>query len=940
MLNGKLPAKDTLVTFLTVCGVGDAELLRWLAAWQRISDGDVRQPAGAVRVCEASPRELGVHAAIQARGAVGELPMYVPRDVDAGLREAVSAGTNQGCFLLLVGSSSVGKTRSAYEAVLACVPDWWLVHPADAEQVRAVAAAARPAVVWLDELQRYLGDQGVTAETVRALRRAGAIVVATLWPEEYLIRTTPRRPGSEDPCQTDRELLDMAQVFDVAEVLSDIEQREATALAATDVCIRAALGTADAGLIQVLAAGPALVRWWDQSPDPYAKAVITAAADARRMGVEMPLPREFLADAVRGYLTPRQRAMARPGWLDVAVTYALTPLQGAAATLTPVPTDDGVLGRVAGYRIADYLLQHARRSRRAVCPPPACWQALLDHTFGCEKIRRLARAARVRMRYQYAEVLYRRLADDGDADAADTLAGLLVQQGRTDEAIAVLRPAAEAGVAFAMDRLVDLLLAQDRVDDAVAVLWPPDDDRRWCGATRLAEILVGLGRADEAVAALRMRADIGDQNAGFEVDNLLAKLGRVEELRARVDDAGDAGAVWQLTGLLIRQDRIGEAIDVIRPQADADHPNAARVLTDLLAQQGRLDELRERAATGDELSLWRLADLLADRGAAEELTILIDAHHSVPHFAYAVSGWLADVLADQGRLDTLRARADAGEPSAGFRLAESLIERGDLQELRTRIEAGDRPATLRMAQHLEGSGRIDQAIDVLRDRAGGDVALLCELVHLLARQGRTDEAITAARMAAGTGDGSQLDDLLVIHGHLDELRARADDGDTYAAFRLATLLEERGRTDEAIDLIRACADAGDNGARVRLADLLAEHGHIEELRVRADAGDEESANRLSHLLARQGSIDELQARAAAGDSSAAWSLVNVLVEHGRVDELKERADNGDQNAARHLIDLLTEQCRIDELQAEVDAGTHGAAERLTALRTGRDKRDD
>ena len=60
------------------------------------------------------------------------LPEYVPRDADAaefGIRARVAAAAQRGGFVLLVGGSSVGKTRSAAEAVRAVLPDWWLVHP-------------------------------------------------------------------------------------------------------------------------------------------------------------------------------------------------------------------------------------------------------------------------------------------------------------------------------------------------------------------------------------------------------------------------------------------------------------------------------------------------------------------------------------------------------------------------------------------------------------------------------------------------------------------------------------------------------------------------------------------------------------------------------------------------------------------------------------------
>jgi hypothetical protein len=56
-------------------------------------------------------------------------PEYVPQGVDAAdhpIRANVAAAVKRGGFVLLVGGSSVGKTRCAVEAVKALLPDWRL----------------------------------------------------------------------------------------------------------------------------------------------------------------------------------------------------------------------------------------------------------------------------------------------------------------------------------------------------------------------------------------------------------------------------------------------------------------------------------------------------------------------------------------------------------------------------------------------------------------------------------------------------------------------------------------------------------------------------------------------------------------------------------------------------------------------------------------------
>ena len=112
-------------------------------------DAGAGRPAGAVRAGEVDPRRLGVHAAISVPGVPDEVPPeYVPRDVDAdefGVRARVAAAAERGGFVLLVGGSSVGKTRCAVEAVKALLPDWWLVHLAVPDRGRRTGPGAAAA---------------------------------------------------------------------------------------------------------------------------------------------------------------------------------------------------------------------------------------------------------------------------------------------------------------------------------------------------------------------------------------------------------------------------------------------------------------------------------------------------------------------------------------------------------------------------------------------------------------------------------------------------------------------------------------------------------------------------------------------------------------------------------------------------------------------------
>ena len=400
------PSQADLVTVVTVL----ARAARWdpddaarraRDMWVAARMASARPPAGGIRVSQADPRRLGVHAAISVPGVPDEvLPEYVPRDADDGefgVRAKVAAAAERGGFVLLVGGSSVGKTRCAFEAVRALLPEWWLVHPAGPGEVAALAAAPTPrTVVWLDELQRYLdGEHGLTGGVVRALLNAPhpAVIIGTLWPDRYTAYTTMPAPGGADPHAREREVLDLAEVVRIGPEFSPAEQDRARAAAARDPRLRVALEAAGYGLTQTLAAAPQLVARWEdaRTADPYAWAVLTAALDAARLGARAPLSTDFLRAAAPGYCTSQQQAEAPGNWFEQALAYATGKLHGAVAALSPAGAG---MGQIAGYTAADYLIQHASRERRYGRMPASTWDAVLGHVRDPADAARLAGSAR------------------------------------------------------------------------------------------------------------------------------------------------------------------------------------------------------------------------------------------------------------------------------------------------------------------------------------------------------------------------------------------------------------------------------------------------------------------------------------------------------------------------------------------------------------------
>ena len=240
----RLPTRGKLIAFLAVCKVAPDGQDRWLEAWERVRTA-WRWPGPRAGYGSGPPSRAWWGCT--RRSASREYPMtspprYVPRDVDAaefGVRARVEAAERAGGFVLLVGGSSVGKTRCAVEAVKALLPQWWLVHPAGPDQVTALAQAPPPRgmVVWLDELQRYLdGEDGLTGGVARALLNDPhpVVIIGTLWPDRYSTYTAVPAPGGPDPREREREVLDLADVVRIDPEFSPAEQDRARAAAAGD----------------------------------------------------------------------------------------------------------------------------------------------------------------------------------------------------------------------------------------------------------------------------------------------------------------------------------------------------------------------------------------------------------------------------------------------------------------------------------------------------------------------------------------------------------------------------------------------------------------------------------------------------------------------------------------------------------------------------------
>ena len=330
------------------------------------------------------PIALGVHPAEVVTRVMGgqiitdRVPPYVPRDVQQQLRELVAAGG----FVLLVGDSTAGKTRAAYEAVRALLPDHVLVAPAGRRSLAAIVPAVqeqRRCVVWLDDLERFLGSDGLTVNMVDRLRGAGerdALVLATMRSAEfdrYSAREETGIAGAErDSWRDARGVLELATVVELRRTWSSEELERARAYT-DDSRIRAVLPKAgQLGVAELLAAGPELARdWrnaWRPGAHPRGAALVAAAVDCRRAGLHEPQPINLLTELAEQYLRDHGGPLLRPESPAEALEWATASSHGASSLL--LPTD-----RPEHYLALDYLIDLAGLNSI----PPAIWRSLIAH---------------------------------------------------------------------------------------------------------------------------------------------------------------------------------------------------------------------------------------------------------------------------------------------------------------------------------------------------------------------------------------------------------------------------------------------------------------------------------------------------------------------------------------------------------------------------------
>jgi len=482
------------------------------------------------------PISLGVHPAVpvdqpgfRELGQASAVPTYVPRDVDDTLDAALGRATTGRAFVLVVGDSAAGKTRVAYEAMRRTVPDWRLIVPGSRESLAALLNVDMPlhdTVVWLDDLERFLGPDGLTIKLLDRLagdRSARVAVLATMRAAEWRAIADGGMSGLRvDLASIERyfHVVRLSRHFTPAELARANDRawdpRIATALAAT---------RSSHEIPELLVASLRLLERWrhaDALDNPSAivgGAIVTAAIDCRRAGFLRPIPEALLYDLYSVYLPSRFAHPVDRHVFQQGLAWATTPVAGIRALLMPAADR---------FAVADYLVATREADVAAPPVPQLVWERILAHLHEDDALT-VAGAAEQAGQMLVAERAYRKAADGGHASAMRALGRLVERRGNPGEAITYYRKAVAAGDSNAaadlarltqrprdsgvrkvacrvMRRLLDLAQQQgDQPDQGRDVnLWVKQDELAgWIGASRSATARVLKGLRQEGIITTR-----------------------------------------------------------------------------------------------------------------------------------------------------------------------------------------------------------------------------------------------------------------------------------------------------------------------------------------------------------------------------------------------------------------------------------------------------
>jgi tetratricopeptide (TPR) repeat protein len=772
------------------------------------------------RVADVDPYgEIGVTRSLYSRDRIDPYlrRLRVDDDLEAALR--------RDNFVLLVGRSKAGKSRTAFEAVRRTMPDARLLVPRPgAEALRGLLELDPPlaldqkvpVVVWLDNLERYLSASGgVDLDTLARLATLTdkVVIVGT-------IRSNLRQSllGTEgESGRAARLVLDQARSIIVPSDLDEAEAEEAGRLYPQEKFER--------GIGEQLVAAPALERRYHDGflSDDIGRvgwALVQAAVDWSRVGMFRSISEPELIELARHYLPPRGM-WSNPDAAGIAagLAWAVAEPHNAPVALLE---EEGPQGSGRAFKAFDYIVSYGDEDKSGMAPEPSsvAWDFALEH---CDHFEALQVAGVAEFRQQ-PEVAQRAtiLAGQSDQPLVASLAGYLAGSW------------AEMGG--------DKVAARSAYQRAADLGTPGDLTTAGLAAVNLSQLQREEGDLAAAKQSLRRAIGlcdpVGTPLAGINLGGILAEEGDLEGARwayLQALHSLDQQGLDSELALNLTRSALGALGPVLhRLGDDVNAESTLRYAIELGGDGGSvtrpfLDLGAVLAAKGDQI-----AALEAYRRASssKDITVAAAAH-------YAVATLLEDT--DPAAAETAYRKVVDERPDLGDVVHYSLA--------RLALRNGNTDAAIRAYERAADSG--------------SDVAALAsyDLGSLLRDVGRPSDAEAAYRRATTFGDAKieakahvAIGALLRRRGELDgarvEFQRAIDSGYPDAAgpayFNLGRLLETSGNRTGARTAYERSIESEDTEAAphaaCQLGYLLFDEGKLIEardtFRIAVDSGND------------------------------------------------------------------------------------------------------
>lgn len=880
------------------------------------------------RVREVKDRALlGIHPAIPLSSEEStlspEFPLYVPRDLDPELEGWIEDHRESGGFLLLVGPAAAGKTRTAYELIQRTVGDWQLFMPGIAAQLAEYIKntdSTENLVVWLNEVQNFLGPDGLESGIVRQMLAATrpVLLIGTIWPDRYdTLTAQPSASDLTDPNRDARELLGiLADRKDLVANFTPDEYQRARVLAERDPRLHEVVQNEDNGqLAAMLAAAPELVRRWVTATNPYGAAILSAAVFARACGHPALLPETVLKTLASCFLTSEQRArLENEDWYAGALEWCRRPVRG---NVTPLIPQSEVIGKIDGDLVSDVLVQHGRHDARITdqLALEASWLQLIDSA-SADACTVISLVALLRPGPPRAfEEAGKKAAEAGDIPSMLNMGTVMYQRGDTAQAQFWFTKAAATGNPVALTHVGNFLIEIGNKSEAEIMLQKAAELNFPPAMNALSELLKDQGDAAEAEGWVRRAAVTHYPPAMLSLAMLLHFRGEkpeAEDWARKAAQAGDTQA-WAFLGVILSErGEKTEAETWLRKAArfkypdragTFGHPIAVTELGSILLARGESEEAefwwRQSARIGELRAMTYLGTLLKDREEiAEAEKLWRKAAEEGSELSANNLGTLSYERGDKSQAERWwRQAADGGVAMSMAALAGLLNERGETQEAeewwRKAAEAGNAYAMTVVGAECEEAGETAQAEWWWRKAVDlGDATAMNLLGNLLQERGEEESA----------------EDLWLKAAHA---------GNSDAAVNLGKLLHGRGEASEAEEWWRKAASSGNVAGMSNLAGVLLERDSDSDeaeslLRKAVEMADSNGISNLAVLLKERGEAAEAERLArkavAAGHSGAMANLGAWLQERGEMTEaelwLRNSADTGHPRGMYYLGKLL------------------------------------